>query len=183
MQLKQWRTLGIILAVLLGVYFLTQIREAGKSVKSSSLIDLAEDEVGRIVIIEGGQRAELVRLDTLWVMAGHETRQLINWRMNAIFASVLGARRESLISENPAKWGTYGVGSNGRQIMVYDLKGDLRGHWFVGQSSSNFRAGFVRAADQDVVYMTDRNIHPFLGTGLDFWLEPPPAPNTTGARE
>lgn len=180
MQLKQWRTLGIVLVVLLGIYALTQLQEAGRSVRSSSFIDLDQEDVGRIVITEGGQSAELVRLDTLWVLTGHETRQLRNWRMDAIFGTVLSARRESVTSENAAKWGTYGVDSTGRQIRVYDLKGELQGHWFVGQSSSNFRSSFVRAADQNAVYMTDRSIYHFLGTAPDFWLEPPPEPDTIG---
>lgn len=183
MQLKQWRTLGIVLVVLLGIYLLTQAQQAGRSVRTSSFFDISKENVGRIVITEGDQRAELVRLDTLWVLAGHETGQLRNWRMDAIFNTVMGAQRESVISENAAKWGTYGVDSTGRQIEVYDLKGDLHGHWFVGQSSSNFRSSFVRAAGQDVVYMTDRSIYHFLGAAPDFWLEPPPQPDTTGAQE
>ena len=181
MQLKQWRTLGLTLAALLAIYMLMQWQEARYSIKSSSFIDLEQEEVGRIIITEGEQSADLVRLDTLWVLTGHETEILRTWRMDAVFNTVLGAQRESVISENAAKWSTYGVDSTGRQIMVYDLKGDLQGHWFVGQSSSNFRSSFVRQADEDAVYMTDRNIYHFLGTAPDFWLEPPPQPDTTGA--
>ena len=125
MQLKQWRTLGFMLTALVAIYMFMQLQEARYSIKTSSFIDLEEEEVGRIVIIEGEASADLVRLDTLWVLTGHETEVLRNWRMDAIFNTVLGAQRESVISENAAKWGTYGVDSTGRQIMVYDLKGDL----------------------------------------------------------
>lgn len=179
MDLKRWRNLGIVLGALLVVYMLTGIRQSGYTSSAAGLFDLDEEDVGRIVIIEGDMKAELLRLDTLWVLAGHETGQLRTWRMDAFFNSVLGVERESMISENPAKWDTYGVDSTGRQLQVYDLKGELRGDLMVGRSTTNWQSSYVRAVDADEVYLTRQSIYHFLGADSSFWLEPPPAPPDT----
>ena len=184
MDTRRWRNLGIVLALLAALFVLTQVRESGHTVRATAVFDLEPDEVGRIVISEGDQRSELLRLDTLWVLAGHETEQLRSWRLDAFFNSVLSVERESLISENPAKWSTYGVDSTGRQLQVYNRKGELQSHLVVGRSTVNWQSSYLRAIGEDQVYQTRQGIYQFIAAGAEFWLEPPPPePDTTGAGE
>lgn len=183
MDLSRWRSLSIVLAVLAVLFIASRVRESTYRSSSAALLGLDEASVGRIVITEGDVLVELIRMDTLWVLAGHETDKLRSWRMDAIFASVLGVKRESAVSENPEKWTTYGVDSTGRQLLIYDLKGELQSHVIVGRSSANWQSSYVRRIDEDEVYMTNRSIYQYLSTASDFWLEPPPVVDTSAVEE
>ncbi|MCH8807517.1 MAG: DUF4340 domain-containing protein, partial [Planctomycetes bacterium] len=136
-----------------------------------------------IVMTTAGQRAELIRIDSLWQMTGYDENPVRQWRLDSFFRSVLGVERESMASANPDKWGTYGVDSTGRQLQVYDLKGELRGDLMVGRSATNWQSSYVRAVDGDEVYLTRKSIYHFLGADSSFWLEPPPAPPDTAGEE
>ena len=181
MDISRWRNLGIVLVVLAVLFLLTQVRESGHSVRAAAVFAIEADDVGRIVVSEGDQRSELIRLDTLWVLAGHETEQLRSWRLDAFFNSVLSVERESLISDNRDKWGTYGVDSTGRQLQVYDRRGELQSHLVVGRSTVNWQSSYLRAMGEDEVYQTRQGIYQFIAAGPEFWLEPPTEPDTTEA--
>ncbi len=184
MHISRWRNLGIVLAVLAALFLMTQVRESGYAAGAEAVFDIEADDVGRFVVSEGDLRSELIRLDTLWVLAGHETEQLRSWRLDAFINSVLSVERESLISENPAKWSTYGVDSTGRQLQVYNRKGELQNHLVVGRSTVNWQSSYLRAIGEDQVYQTRQGIYRFIAAGAEFWLEPPPPePDTTGAGE
>ena len=177
MEIKQWRNLGLALAVLVVIYLLTQVGETRFTADVDAVFDIKEDAVGRIVMAVDQQTATLVRGDTLWVMQGYEERQLRQWHINNFFSSVLGVKRESMISENPAKWLTYGVDdSTGKRLEVYNLAGELVSKVVVGQSRSNYQSSYVRFEGRNEVYLTDQNIHRFLSTDTTFWLEPLPEP-------
>jgi hypothetical protein len=82
-----------------------------------------------------------------------------------------------MISDNPEKWVTYGVDdSTGRQFQVYDLSGEPAEHVIVGRSSTNWQSSYLRAAGEDKVYLTRRNIYQMLSADTTFWLEPKPMP-------
>lgn len=184
MDIKQWRTPAIILGVLAALYLITQLREARHTSSTDAVFDLAPDEVGRFVMTADGQRAELVRRDTLWQMTGYDANPVRQWRLDSFFRSVLGVERESMVSANPDKWGTYGVDdSTGKQLQVYDRGDNLAGHLIVGQSRANFLSSHIRQAGEDEVYLTRQSIFHLIAADSSFWLDAPPAPDTTTAEE
>ncbi|UCH63372.1 MAG: DUF4340 domain-containing protein [Fidelibacterota bacterium] len=177
MKSKSWRNIGIVLAALVVIYLYTKLQEARYTTPSDSVFDIQADEVSRFVIQEGDQRLELVRYDTLWVVTDHQERKVRQWRLDGFFNTVLGVERESMISENPDKWTTYGVDdSTGRHLQVYDVGGALAADLVVGQSSANWQSSYVREEGQDKVYLTTRSIAHFLSTDTTYWLEPLPEP-------
>ncbi len=177
MKSKSWRNIGVVLAALVLIYLYTKLQEARYTTPSDNVFDIQADEVGRFVIQEGDQRIEMVRWDTLWVVTGYEERQVRQWRLDSFFNMVLGVERESMISDNPDKWATYGVDdSTGRQLQVYDLGGSLEADVVVGQSSANWQSSYVREADRDKVYLTTKSIYQLLSADTTYWLEPLPKP-------
>ena len=182
MDLKQWRTPAVILVLLAAIYLLTQLGASRHTTSVDAVFDLEKDDVGRIVMVVDNDRAELVRQDSLWVLAGYEDREVRQWRLTSFFSNVLTVSRESVISDLPEKWSTYGVDSTaGRQVEVYDLGGDLAGRMVVGRSATNYQTNYIRLADELEVYLTDKSIYHFLSADTGYWLEPlPPEPEEEG---
>lgn len=177
MDLKHWRTPAIILFLLAAIYLLTQLGQSRYTTSVEAVFDLEKDDVGRIVMVVDDEVAELVRRDSLWVLAGYEDREVRQWRLTSFFTNVLTVHRESVISSNPEKWSTYGVDSTaGRQVEVYDLSGDLAGRLVVGRSATNYQTNYIRLPDEQEVYLTDKSIYHFLSADSGYWLEPPPEP-------
>jgi len=184
MKSKSWRNIGLVIAALVVVYLYTKLQEGRYTTTSDTVFDIQPNDVGRFVIREGGKHIELVRYDTLWVVASYEERKVRQWRLDSFFNTVLGVERESMISDNPDKWTTYGVDdSTGRQLQVYDLGGSLEADVVVGRSSANWQSSYVREADRDKVYLTTRNIANFLSADTTFWLEPLPEPEEEGEEQ
>ncbi len=177
MKSKPWRNIGIVLAVLVVIYLYTKLQETRYTTPTNVVFDIQADDVSRFVIKEGDQRIELVRLDTLWVVAGYKERKVRQWRLDSFFNTVLGVERESMISDNPDRWITYGVDdSAGRHLQVYDLGGDLATDLVVGQSRTNWQSSYLREAGRDAVYLTTGSIYHLLSADTTFWLEPLPEP-------
>ena len=178
MILKQWRTPAIVLGVLALLYLGTRFQDARHATPSDQVFDIEPDVVGRIVFGEGDRELELVRIsDTLWVLTGHEHATLRQWRLDRLFDTVLKVKRESMISDNPAKWATYGVDdSSGRRLEIYDIGDRLEASVVVGQSETNWQSSHLRPAGRDEVYLTGVSIYHLINADTSFWLEPPPPP-------
>jgi len=177
MRSKSWRNIGILLAILVVLWLLTRLQESRYTTSTDEVFDIQPDDVSRFVVREGDRQVELVRWDTLWVVTGFEQRKVKQWRLNSFFNTVLGVERESMISDNPDKWVTYGVDdSTGRRLQVYNLGGELAGDVLVGQSAANWQSSYLREAGRDEVYLTRKSIAHFLSADTSFWLEPPPKP-------
>ena len=178
MDVRRWRTPGIILAVLIVFYLFSRARETRYTTPIDQVFAIEAQDVGRFVISEGDKSVELVRQsDTLWEVTGHPEAKLRQWRLDRLFDGVLEVRQESMVSDNPAKWATYGVDdSSGRRLEVYDLGDRLEGSIVVGQSSTNWQSSHIRPAGGDAVYLTRQSIYHLIAADSSFWLEPPPPP-------
>ncbi len=177
MEIKQWRTPLIILAVLLGLYLVGNMGQSRHSTNIKQVFAIEREAVGRFVIVEKDIRLEIVRSDSSWAMPIYPGDKLREWRIDNFFKNVLGAKRESLVSENPSKFATYGVDEvTGRQVEVYSLDGDLAGHLIVGSSASNYQNSYIRTMGSDAVYLSTANIYYQLSVDSTFWVQPPPPP-------
>ncbi|UCH10484.1 MAG: hypothetical protein JSU61_00895 [Fidelibacterota bacterium] len=177
MKSKQWRNIGIFLAVLVVIYLFTRMQEGRYRASADEVFELEKDDVSRFVMQEGDRTIELMRYDTLWVVPGFENRKVREWRLNNFFNTVLPVERESMISDIPEKWGTYGVDdSSGRHLQVYDMGGDLAGDVVVGQSTTNWQSSHIRMAGEDEVFLTRKSIYHMISADTSFWLEPLPEP-------
>ena len=178
MKSKSWRKVALVLAALVLIYLYTKLQETRYTTPSDNVFDIQAEDVGRFIIKEGGNQLELVRYDTLWVATGYEDRQVRQWRLDSFFNMVLGVERESMISDNPDKWTTYGVDdSTGRQLQVYDLSGALEADVVVGRSSANWQSSYIRERGRDKVYLTTKSISHLLSADTTYWLEPLPEPD------
>ena len=177
MKNKTWRNVSIVLVVLVLIYLYTNLQETRYIAPSDEVFDIQADQIGRLIIQEGDRQIELARWDTLWVLIGYEERDVRRWRLDSFFNIVLGVERESMISEAPEKWITYGVDdSTGRHLQIYDLDGTLLAHMVVGESTANWQSSYIREVGRDAVHMTSMNIYTSLSADTTFWLEPLPEP-------
>jgi hypothetical protein len=177
MEIKQWRTPLIILAVLLGLYLISNMGQSRHSTNVKRVFDIERESVGRFVIVENDTKAEFIWYDSSWTVSAYPADELRKWRIDNFFKNVLGVQRESLVSENPTKFATYGVDEvQGRQVEIYDLDGNLAGHLIVGSSSSNYQSSFIRKMGSDEVYLSTTNIYHQLSVDSTFWIQPPPPP-------
>jgi hypothetical protein len=176
MRSKQWRTLGVVLAVLIVVYLITWVRDSKHTTSTDRVFDIDQEELSRFVIREGEQWVEVTRGDTAWVLTGHEDRKLRQWRIDSFFNTVLPVERESMISSNPDKWGEFGVDSTGRFLEIYDQKDRLAGNVVVGRSATTWQSSYIREAGDNEVYMTRGSIYHLLSADTTYWLEPLPQP-------
>lgn len=176
MKSKQWRNIVIFLAVLVAIYLFTRLQEGRYTTPTDTVFDLEANDVSRFMIQEGDAQIELARWDTLWVVSGHEMDKVREWRLNNMLEQVLSVERESMISDNPDKWSTYGVDSTGRRLQVFSLADKLVGDILVGQSRTNWQSSYIREVDEDKVYLTRQSIYHMLSADTTFWLEPPPEP-------
>jgi hypothetical protein len=174
MKSKQWRNIVIFLAVLVAIYLFTRLQEGRYTTPADTVFNLEPNDVSRFVIQEGDARIELARWDTLWVVSGHEMDKVREWRLDNMLDQVLAVERESMISNNPDKWSTYGVDSTSRRLQVYSLADKLVGDVLVGQSRTNWQSSYIREVDENEVYLTRQSIYHMLSADTTFWLEPPP---------
>jgi len=175
MEIKQWRTPLIILAVLLGLYLISNMGQSRHSTNIKKVFDIEQESVGRFVIVGNDTKAEFIWSDSSWTMPAYPADELRKWRVDSFFKNVLGVNRESLVSENPSKFATYGVDEvQGRQVEFYDLDGKLAGHLIVGRSASNYGSSFIRKMGSDEVYLSTTNIYHQLSVDSTYWVQPPP---------
>ena len=176
MRSKQWRTLGIVLVVLVVVYLITWVQDAKHTTSTDRLFDIDREEVSRFVIRENEQWVEVIRSDTSWVLTGYEDRKLRQWRLDSFFNTVLPAERESMISSNPDKWNEFGVDSTGRVLEIYNQKARLEGYIVVGRSATTWQSSYIREVNENEVYMTRGSIYHLLSADTTYWMEPRPQP-------
>ncbi len=160
MKSNQWQYLGFLLVIMMMFYVLSKVGDRGSVASTDDLYTIDKADVGRIRIAQGGQVADVTRLDSVWVMTGFEETPVPIAQLDGFFYGILNAKRETMISENPAKWDKYGVDdSTGVHFELFDLENISAGYYLVGASKSNTMSSYIRAQGTDEVYLTTIPIH------------------------
>ena len=171
---KNFKIAFIVLVVLTGVYLLN-IRSQGKLESTSTAIFTDDPEdVFKILIQTGEEAVELARIDTVWRISGNDTLVTKPRSIENLFDKVLKVNRETIISENPEKYGKYSVDdSTGTHLAIINSKGKTVGYYVFGRSKSDYSRSYIRIGDDPKVYLVDQNVTYMLSTRETYWGEKP----------
>ena len=174
---KQWQIILIILGILVVLYVIDNYGQQKLSTSTDSIFPFEKDDVYSFRISKGVDLLELTRSDSIWAISGHDSLTVKPVILDNFFEKSLKVKRESLISKNPDKWGTYSVDdSTGTQLIIYDEDQSEIGRAVFGRSKSEWSKNFVRIGDEKEVYQTNANIMYQLQTLPTYWGEKPKPP-------
>ena len=173
----------IVLVILVGIYFLNKSSQTKYKSTSEAIYNDEPEDIFKFLIQQGEEAIELSRMDTLWIISGNDTLEVISRSINNLFDKVLKVNRGTIISENPKKYGKYSVDdSTGTHLAVINSKGETVGYYVFGSSKSDYSRSYVRVGSDPKVYLADQNVTYMLQTRLTYWGEKPkeeefPPPN------
>ena len=167
---KNLRIALIVLVALIGIYLLN-IKSQGKLESTSTAIFIDDPEdIFKVLIQQGEEAVELVRIDTIWTISGNDTLVTKSRSIQNLFDKVLKINRGTIISENPDKYDKYSLDdSTGTHLAVINSKGESVGYYIFGRSKSDYSRSYVRVGDDPKVYLADQNVLYMLSTQETYW--------------
>ena len=164
----------IVLVVLVGIYFINKSFQTKFESKYEAIFYDEPEDIFKFLIQQGQEAIELSRVDTLWRISGNDTLEVKARTMDNLFDKVLKVNRETIISENPEKYGKYYVDdSSGTHLAVINSKGETVGYYIFGRSKSDYSRSYVRVGSDPKVYLADQNVTYMLQTRPTYWGEKP----------
>ena len=168
------KTLIIIGAVLLALAGILGIQEWFKSKPAENLNNkflfekITPDSVDSIVISQGKNSITLVKNGANWQVDKYQADAL---KINSLFTELKKIKITGPISRNKDNHSQFEIDDqNG--IKVVFKKGELQiADYTIGKSASDYQSGYIRQANQDLVYMSSANLRPLLGLSADEWRD------------
>ena len=173
-MIKNYKISVILLVLLIGIYLLN-IRSQGKheSISTAIFTDNSED-IFKVLIQQGEEAIELVRVDTIWKISGNDTLVTKPRSIENLFNKVLKINRGTIISENLDNYGKYSLDdSTGTHLAVINSLGETVGYYVFGLSKSDYSRSYTRVGDDPKVYLADQNVLHMLSTRESYWGEKP----------
>ena len=76
---------------------------------------------------------ELVKIDTIWNISGHDTLNIKEQSLNNLFDKVLNLGLETIMTQKEEKWGTFNIGdSTGTHLALIDFNGNTLSYFVFG---------------------------------------------------
>jgi len=168
-------TIGfIVLGIVIGLYFINLSGQKSYSSSSINLTSFQKEDIQKILIQNKGEVLELVKVDTIWNISGHDSLILKEQALNNLFDKVLNLKLQTVMTKKEEKWDTYNVGdSTGTHLALIDLNDETVGYFVFGRSNSDFSRCYVRESGKSTVYLADDNVIYNIQTRSDFWGEKP----------
>ena len=175
----------VLLAALIGVYFLIQRSQLQYSSQSSQLFTVEIDNVNRFLIQNKTDAIELSRQDSLWVISGNDTLVVKSQSIDNFLDKVLVVETGTLVSKNPEKWSKYSVDdSSGTHLALIDIEGNTMQYAVFGRSRSDYARNYVRTHNDPQVHLTNTSILHYLNISPTYWGEvPKPEPEAPPAKD
>ena len=178
------RNVAIVAVLLIGLFFVTTSKENAVFTKSDLIFSGDKNEITKIMIQKGEEAIQLNKLDTLWEIAGVDTLNIRQNRIDDLFEKVLEVKRTTVRSKKEANWINYSVDdSTGTHLALIDNNDNTIGYYIFGRSKTDWAHNFVRLKNEneskDVlksVYETSESIIHHLNTSATYWGEKPPVP-------
>ena len=179
----------VILAVFVGIYFLSQNSQSKLESASQAIFNDNPEDIFKFLIQSGEEAIELARVDTFWRISGNDTLEVKSRSMDNLFDKVLKVNKGTIISENPEKYNKYSVDdSTGTHLAVINSRGETVGYYVFGRSKSDYSRSYIRVGGDPKVYLADQNVTYMLATRETYWGEkpkeeipPPPVPADTSS--
>ena len=178
------RNVAIVAVLLIGLFFVTTSKENAVFTKSDLIFSGDKNKITKIMIQKGEEAIQLNKLDTLWEIAGVDTLNIRQNRIDDLFEKVLEVKRTTVRSKKEANWINYSVDdSTGTHLALIDNNDNTIGYYIFGRSKTDWAHNFVRLKNEneskDVlksVYETSESIIHHLNTSATYWGEKPPVP-------
>tara|TARA_B100001123_G_scaffold383878_1_gene456218 strand:+ start:164 stop:751 length:588 start_codon:yes stop_codon:yes gene_type:complete len=178
------RNVAIVAVLLIGLFFVTTLKENAVFTKSDLIFSGDKNKITKIMIQKGEEAIQLNKLDTLWEIAGVDTLNIRQNRIDDLFEKVLEVKRTTVRSKKEANWINYSVDdSTGTHLALIDNNDNTIGYYIFGRSKTDWAHNFVRLKNEneskDVlksVYETSESIIHHLNTSATYWGEKPPVP-------
>lgn len=179
---RQWRNILLVLGVLIILFLINTLNQQKLISSSDNVFHVKEDQIFSFTIKMGDEEIELSRVDTLWVITGHDSLLVKSRIMSNFLEQSLKVKRETLVSTNPKKWSTYSVDDSlGSVLTVYGESGNEKGRAVFGRSKSEWSKNFVRIGNENKVYQTNKSIAHQLQISPTYWGETPKLPEPPAA--
>jgi len=171
----KWPLIGI--AVLLGIYALLQMRDSGYATPTGKVFPEKTENIAKVEMTMAGETLTLLKKDQVWTIVGHDTLQIRDNRIAALFDQALTVGRETVMTKKADNWPKYSVDNlAGIHVKIYDASEGLITYAVFGKSSTDWARNYVRIGEAPEVYLTDASIAYQVSTDPTFWGEKPPPP-------
>ncbi|HIC92385.1 MAG TPA: DUF4340 domain-containing protein [Syntrophaceae bacterium] len=144
------------LVVLVLVIFLLErpFREKGK--ETLLFEGFQPKDVTKIETRSGNQKITLEKAGDLWLVGGKEGYKADSSAIQDILHTMERLNRRDLVSKNPKKREVYEVNEkDGAEVKVYDNRGKLMAHLFLGKGGPDLFSTYIRRADENEVYLVE----------------------------
>ena len=166
-----------VAVALVAAFFYVQRSKMRYAVPSEGIFTGDLEAVHRVSIRSGGALLELIKADSTWRIAGHDSLEIRQGRVDDLENRVLGVKRSTVMTEREEKWATYSVDdSTGTHLVLMDAADGTLGEFVFGRSRSDWSKSYVRLKTAPTVYLTDNNVTNFLSTEPTYWGEVPAPP-------
>ena len=175
---KQAKFALIALGVLAILYFVNTRMQDKYNARDTALFSNDRDHITRIYIQKDAEELEMVKVDTVWTISGHDSLTVKKNILNNFFDDIEGLEREEApISTNPKNWSKYSVDdSAGTHLTLNGINDKELGRYVLGRSKTNWSQNAIRINDGSPVYLTSKNILHRLQTKPTYWGEKPKPP-------
>ncbi|MBC8174088.1 MAG: DUF4340 domain-containing protein [Candidatus Marinimicrobia bacterium] len=174
---KNMKILLGVVVILIILFLINYMGQKKHTTQSENLFTCNPDDVFNIIIEEEGEKLEIVRIDTIWQIVGHDSLEIKRRQVDNFFTNVFTTKLQSIISRNPEKWAIYSVDdSTGTFLTLLNDTGDTLNRVIFGRSKSNYSRNYVRIGDDLNVYQTNSNVIHQLQTRPTYWGEKPKPP-------
>ena len=172
------------LVLLSGIYIYNQNLQQSHIVSGTSIFSGNPDDIQRVLITEGENSLELVRVDTTWSITQADSLLIKENQITNLFDRLLTVEMEMLISKNKTKWEKFGVDDSlGRHFQVFDDENKKLIHYIFGNSGQDYQHNYIRDSNSSEVYRTNDNVYFLLNSSATYWGKPPPKPKELETEE
>ena len=162
-----------MLAVIIGLYYLNSSVQNSYKSQSKKLMNFEEKNLKKIIIQSGKDAIEIIKKDTLWSIAGHDTLKIKDQVIKRFFDIASKIEIQNLMTSKKEKWSKYSVDdSSGVHLALVDLNNDTINYYVFGRSKTDFARCYVRTNQENEVFLLSENIVYALQLNPTFWGEP-----------
>mgnify|MGYP006085520591 CR=1 FL=1 len=164
----------ITLCISLGLYFINLSGQKSYSSSSSNLTNIKKEDIQKILIQNKGEALELMRIDSIWNILGHNSLIMKEQALDNLFDKVLNLQLQTIMTKKEEKWDTFNVGdSTGTHLALIDFNDKTVAYFVFGRSNSDFSRCYVRESGTPTVYLADDNVIYNMQTRAEYWGEQP----------
>ena len=162
----------LLLIIVTILYFVNINQQKEYHSDSSSLINFNKEKINKIVINSNVNVLELVKIDTSWIISGHDSLMIKKPTLDKFLKSLSELNIQNTMTSKKEKWHKYNVeDSLGVHLTLIDIKGNNLGNYIFGRSKSDYARCYVRIDKEEEVFLLDNNMMYSLQAIPTYWGE------------